>query len=86
MQNREDHPTLGKELVNRLQDFSVMVLGENGQRSFGRNFTRTPYDRITFDAAGTATTGRYVRVTLNYKQSLSLAEVEVCGSKGKTTN
>ena len=63
--------------INRLTNFTVSVLNENGETVFSRDFSDAPEPSDTIDVGGVG--GRTVRVQLNGTNPLSLAEVQVFG-------
>ncbi len=65
--------------VSRLANFTVSISNSvNGSAVWSRNVTSAPSPNVTLNAGGV--TGRYVRITQNLNQPLSLAEVEVRGN------
>lgn len=65
--------------VFRLANFTVSISNSaNGSAVWSRNVTSAPRPNTTLNTGGV--TGRYVRITQNLNQPLSLAEVEVRGN------
>jgi len=63
--------------VNRLSNYTVSVLNDNGDTVFSQIFSATPTPTNTIDVSGVV--GRTVRVQQNGNEPLSLAEVQVLG-------
>jgi hypothetical protein len=83
-----DHAIQRIRLFNRtdadltvLRNFRVEVLDRERKVVWQKPWRNYPNPYLDFYPEGT--TGRYVRITLAYKQSLSLAEVEVYGEEMK---
>lgn len=63
--------------VDRLSNYTVSILNDNGETVFSRDFSDAPNPSNTVDVAGVQ--GRTVRIELNGNEALSLAEVQVMG-------